>query len=129
MNADLARLFDAYMKTQVQYRSTGDAQFKPAAETAKNALETYIFNLENTVREREAAFQRYINSRAGTNSEVGKLAQATRQIRDNSEKIAADYLVAFDLNQPVPIDWTQYYAKFAILAGLVVAGALAAFVR
>ena len=122
-------MFQTFQDAQVRYRATGNTQQKPPADTARNAIEQYIANLQRTVQTRESEFRRYVQSREGTGNEVAQLANEARQVRQNTDKIAGQYLVAQSQNQPIPIDWSQYYVKFAILGGLIVAGVAGAFVR
>ena len=47
----------------------------------------------------------------------------------DTNQIAAKYLVAQNLTEPTPIDWTQFYVKGAVIIGLVGAIGLVGFVR
>lgn len=129
MTGTFGDMLRTYTSAQLRYRSTGDAQFKPAADAAKQAIDKYIANLAKSVQDREKGFREYVNSREGTGSEVDKLAQETRSIREKSNTIAAQYLIAQSTNQPTPIDWTNYYIKFSVIAGLVGALIVTAFVE
>ena len=129
MANDFGSMLRTYTSAQLQYRSTGNAQFKSAADTAKTAVEKYIRDLTKSVEDRERTFRTFINSRSGTGSEVNELAQETRVIRDKSDTIASEYLVAQSANQPVPVDWPNYYVKFSVIAGLVGALIVTAFVE
>lgn len=122
-------MLQTFRQAQVTYRSTGNTQHKPAADSARNAIEEYIANLQNSVQEREAEFEEYTESRVGTGNEVDQIANEARQVRENTDRIAGQYLVAQSQNQPIPIDWSKYYVKFAILGGLMVAAVAGAFVR
>ncbi len=128
-SSGIQSLYQTYINAQTQYRATGDVQFKPAADAAKNAIEEYIATLDRTARDRETAFQNYVNARAGSGNEIDKLAEKAREVRENTDKIAGKYIVSKNLNEDIPIDWTQYYAKFAILGGLMLGAAAGAFIR
>jgi hypothetical protein len=128
-SSGIQSLYQSYINAQTQYRATGNVQFKPAADAAKNAIEEYIATLSRTARDRETAFQNYVNARAGSGNEIDKLAEKAREVRENTDKIAGKYIVSKNLNEDIPIDWTQYYAKFAILGGLMLGAAAGAFIR
>ena len=128
-STDINAMFQTFRDAQVRYKSTGNTQQKPAADTARNAIEQYIANLQRTVQQREAEFKSYTESRVGTGNEVDQIASEARQVRQNTDRIAGQYLVAQSQNQPIPIDWSRYYVKFAVLGGLVVAAVAGAFVR
>ena len=129
MSGTIDGMFQTFQQAQVRYRSTGDTRHKPAADSARNAIEQYIVDLQRTVQSRETEFQNYTRDRVGTGNEVDQIANEARQVRENTDKIAGQYLVAESQNQPIPINWSQYYVKFAILGGLVIAGVAGAFVR
>jgi hypothetical protein len=113
----------------LQYQVTGDPAQKPAADRAKNAIEQYLATLSNQVDQRERQLQSYVNSRTGVPDEVRKLSEKSREIRENTNKIAGKYLVASNLTEPTPIDWSQFYVKFAVIIGLAGAVGLVAFIR
>lgn len=129
MANDFGSMLRTYTSAQLQYRSTGNARFKSAADTAKTAVEKYIRDLTRSVEDREKTFRTFVNSRSGTGSEVNELAKETRVIRDKSDTIASEYLIAQSTNQPTPIDWPNYYVKFSVIAGLVGALIVTAFVE
>lgn len=122
-------LYQTYVSAQTQYRASGNVQFKPAADAAKNAIEEYIATLDSTARDREVSFQNYVNARARSGNEIDRLANKAREVRENTDKIAGEYIVSKNINEDMPIDWSQYYAKFAVLGGLMLAAALGAFIR
>jgi len=128
-SAGVQTLYQTYISAQTQYRATGNVQFKPAADAARNAIEEYIVTLTRTARDRETAFQKYVDARSASGDEIDKLADKARKVRENTDKIAGKYIVSKNINEDVPIDWSQYYAKFAILGGLMLAAAAGTFVR
>jgi len=128
-NTDVNSLFRTFREAEIRYRSTGDGQQREPAMRARNAIEEYIANLQRTVQQREAEFQKYTEERVGTGNEVDQIANEARQVRENTNKNAGQYLVAESQNQPIPIDWSRYYVKFAILGGVMVAAVAGAFVR
>ena len=129
MTASLNDMINTFRNATLAYRVSGNASLKPAADRAKNALESYIANLENTVRQRENQLRNYVDSRTGVPNEVRQLSEKSREIRENTNQIAAKYLVAQNLTEPTPIDWTQFYVKGAVIIGLVGAIGLVGFVR
>lgn len=129
MTANFGDMLRTYTNAQLQYKSTGNTQFLPAASRAQMALDKYIADLTKTVEDREREFRTYVNSRSGTGSEVDKLARETRAIREKSNTIASEYLIAQSTNEPVPVDWMNYSIKFSAIAGLVGALIVTAFVE
>ncbi len=128
-STDVNSMFRTFRDAEVRYKTSGDSQQREPATRARNAIEQYIANLQNTVQQREAEFRRYTAQRVGTGNEVDQLANEARRVRQNTNTIAGQYLVAEGQNQPIPIDWSKYYVKFAILGGVMVAAVAGAFVR
>lgn len=122
-------MMDTYERAQAQYRSTGNAQLKPAADLAKKAIEDYIANLESTARAGATRFAEYTRSQSSTPQEIERIVEIGRTVRDKSKEVANDFIVANDFNQPMPIDWTKYYIKLGVLAGLAGGIAVVALTR
>jgi hypothetical protein len=129
MTAELNSMLSTFRAAELQYRLTGDMRFKPAADRAKGAIETYLSTLNSQLQQREQQLRRFVDSKTGVPSEVTQLSRESEKIRQNTNKIASDYLVSANMVEPIPIDWSQYYVKGSIVAGLVAAIAFAALAR
>jgi hypothetical protein len=119
MDPQVQQMMDTYERAQVQYRSTGDIRFKPAADTAKNAIESYIATLQTTSAAGTAHLEQYARSQITSSEDLNDVIRMGRTVRDKSKEVANDFIVANDFNQPMPIDWTKYYVKLGALAGLI----------
>ncbi len=129
MSASLTSMLDTFRTATLAYETTGDASLKPAADRAKAAIENYIGQLTSTVRQRDSQLRNYVDSNTGVPNEVRKLSEKSKEIRQNTNQIAAKYLVASNLTEATPIDWSQYYVKFGVIVGLVGALSIVTFVR
>jgi len=129
MSASLTSMLDTFRTATLAYETTGDASLKPAADRAKSAIENYIGQLTSTVRQRDSQLRNYVDSNTGVPNEVRKLSEKSKEIRQNTNQIAAKYLVASNLTEATPIDWSQYYVKFGVIVGLVGALSIVTFVR
>ena len=129
MTASLNEMLSTFRSATLAYETTGNPSLKPAADRAKAAIENYIGQLNNTVRQRDSQLRRYVDSRTGVPNEVRQLSEKSKEIRQNTNQIAAKYLVASNLTEATPIDWSQYYVKFGVIAGLAGALAIVGFVR
>jgi hypothetical protein len=129
MTTDLNSMLGTFRSAEMQYRLTGDPKFKPAADRAKSAIETYLSTLSNRLEERERQLKKYVDSKTGTPAEVTRLSKESEKIRQNTNKVASDYLVSSNLVEPIPVDWSQYYVKGGIVVGLVAAVAFAVLVK
>jgi hypothetical protein len=122
-------MISTFRQATLQYQVTGDPAQKPAADRAKNAIEEYLTTLNNRVEQQEAQLRNYVDSRTGVPSEVRQLSEKSREIRENTNQIAAKYLVASNLTEDTPIDWSEFYVKFAVIIGLVGAVGLVTTIR
>ncbi len=129
MTASLNEMLSTFRTATLAYETTGNAALKPAADRAKAAIENYIGQLNNTARQRDSQLRRYVDSRTGVPNEVRQLSEKSQEIRQNTNQIAAKYLVASNLTEATPIDWSQYYVKFGVIAGLIGALSIVTFVR
>jgi hypothetical protein len=125
MTTDLNAMLGTFRSAEMQYRLTGDPKFKPAADRAKEAVETYLSTLSNRLEQREQQLKKYVDSKTGTPAEVTRLSKESEKIRETTNKVASDYLVSANMTEPIPIDWSQYYVKGSIVVGLVAAIAFA----
>jgi chromosome segregation ATPase len=122
-------MISTFRQATLQYQVTGDPAQKPAADRAKNAIEEYLTTLNNRVEQQETQLRNYVDSRTGVPSEVRQLSEKSREIRENTNQIAAKYLVASNLTEDTPIDWSEFYVKFAVIIGLVGAVGLVTTIR
>jgi hypothetical protein len=129
MSQSLETMLGVYRRAALEYETTGNPALKPAADRAKRAIEEYIGTLTTSVRQRDSQLRSYVDSRTGVPNEVRKLSEKSQEIRQNTNNIAAKFLVASNLTEPTPIDWSQYYVKFGVIAGLAGALAIVTFVR
>jgi chromosome segregation ATPase len=129
MTASLNDMLNTFRTATLQYKLTGNPAQKPAADRAKNAIESYLANLERTVQQRENQLRNYVDSKAGVPNEVRQLSQKSQELRQNTNQIAAKYLVASNLTEPTPVDWSQFYVKFAVIVGLAGAVGMVTLIR
>jgi len=129
MSASIPSMLDTFRTATLAYETTGNPSLKPAADRAKAAIENYIGQLNNTVRQRDSQLRNYVNSNTGVPNEVRELSEKSKEIRQNTNQIAAKFLVASNLTEPTPIDWSQFYVKFAVVIGLAGAIGLVGFIR
>lgn len=122
-------MLNTFRTATLQYKLTGNPAQKPAADRAKDAIERYLADLEKSVQQRENQLRRYVDSRTGVPNEVRQLSQKSREIRQNTNDIAAKYIVASNLTEPTPVDWSQFYVKFAVIIGLAGAVGMVTLVR
>lgn len=118
-----------FTTAETQYRVTGDRQFKEPADRARAAITNYIRELEIQASAKRAQINNYVQGRTNAGGELDTILGKIEKVKQDSRTIATDYLVADDFNQPMPIDWTKYYIKFAVLGGLVSGIALLALTR
>lgn len=125
----VAQLMSTFSAAETQYRLTGEEQYKEPADRARAAITDYIRELEAQTTKKQEQINTYVQGRAGSGSELDTILGKIEKVKQDSRTIATDYLVANDFNQPMPIDWTKYYIKFAVLGGLVSGIALLALTR
>jgi len=126
MDPVVTQMVNTYKEAQARYLSSGDAKHKPAAARAKAALDSYVSNLAGSAEQTQRNLRVYVNERAKRGSEMDKVVSQIEEVQKKNKTIATDYLTAYEFNQPIPIDWSKYYIRLAVLAGL--AGGIAVVV-
>ena len=119
MDPQVQQMISTYEREQARYLASGDARLKPAADTARAAIEKYISDLEGSIDQRRSQFDSLLKTRSTAGGDLDKVIKTAQKVRDDSKTIASDYLVASSYNDPTPIDWSKYHVKFSIVLALI----------
>jgi len=118
MDPAVAQMVNTYKEAQARYLSTGDPKQKPAADAARGALDEYIRMLEDRIKDTQASLKIYLDGRSESDKDFDSIRKRIEDIKTKTRTVATDYLTAQEYNQPTPIDWTKYYVRLSVLAGL-----------
>ena len=116
--SDFQKTLDMYKTNLVQYKVSGNAAFKVAADTAKTWLDEYISDLESSVDKNGQDIKDFVESRAKSDQEIAKLKKDMATIRKEGPELQMVYETEREAQKEEPIDYTMYYTKGAVLAGI-----------
>ncbi len=118
MDPTVTQMINTYKEAQARYLSTGDSSQKQPADRAKEALDKYVRDLEERAKNTQDNLRKYVTERTKRGGDMDQVVRQIEDVRKKNQTIATDYLTAYEFNQPTPIDWSKYYIRFAVLAGL-----------
>jgi hypothetical protein len=112
------RTLEIYKSNLVQYKVSGNVAFKTASDNAKKWLDAYVFALESTVDKGGKDIQNFVTSYAKSDVEMAKLKKDMAEIRKEGPELQTIYETEREAQKEDPIDYTLYYTKGAVLAGV-----------
>jgi chromosome segregation ATPase len=116
--SDFQKTLDMYKTNLVQYKVSGNTAFKTAADTAKKWLDDYMADLESSVNKNGQDIKDFVESRAKSDQEIAKLKKDMASIRKEGPELQMIYETEREAQKEEPVDYTIYYTKGAVLAGI-----------
>jgi outer membrane translocation and assembly module TamA len=117
-DSNFERTLDLYKSNLVQYKISGNSGFKIAAENAKKWLDEYVANMQAGVEKDGKEIQKFVENYAKSDEEIAKLKQDMSTIRKDGPELQAIYETERESQKEIPVDYTLYYTKGAVLAGI-----------
>jgi hypothetical protein len=115
------QVLDAYRTNYLQYKLTGNAANKTAYENAQTWINQHLRALNNQIQDSANYINGFVQDYSKANPEIQKYSQDLERIRNEGPKLQDHYQTAVLLSEEkteVP-DWTSYYVKAVVAAGLV----------
>ncbi len=116
--SEFQETLDRYKKNLTQYKATGNVGSKIASETDKKWLDAYIANLKSTIEKNETEMNDFVKSYANSDEELAELKKEMATIRKEGPELQVLYETEREAQKKEPIDYTVYYTKGAVLAGV-----------
>ena len=116
-----AQVLDAYRTNYLQYKLTGNAANKTAYENALTWIDQHLRALNTQIQDSANYINGFVQDYSRANPEIQKYSQDIQRIRNEGPKLQDNYQTAVLLSEEkeeVP-DWTSFYVKAAVTAGLV----------
>jgi hypothetical protein len=116
-----AQVLEAYRTNYLEYKVTGNAANKTAYENAQIWLTQYLGSLNKQVQDSASYINGFVSDYARANPEIQKYTKDLANVRKEGPKLQDKYETSRLLDQEKEItpDWTAYYVKAVITAGLV----------
>lgn len=118
MPPELQQVLNLYKTNYIEYRATGRAPFKTAYQTAEKYIIDYLNKLRSKVEDDAKYVSSFLDNYGTAHSELDQLQGKMKTIRSEAPKMEDAYLT-IKREEELPVDYTQYYVKGAILAGVI----------
>lgn len=118
-----------YRTNMTEYKVSGNAAFKTASDTAKKWLDDYLQSLEENADKNKKDIEDFVKNYDQSDTELASLKQDMRQVREKGPELQILYETERNAQTPQEqVDFTTYYAKGAVLAGVIGLIAVASFI-
>jgi hypothetical protein len=114
------RAANAYRNSMAQYKMTGDAASKSAADAAKQWMQYYVQWQEGLARKNTTYINKFVSDYKSTNQDLIKMQKTVKNVKDQGPKMENVYLTNKEAADDTPKDYTPYYVKGGIVLGTLV---------
>lgn len=116
-----AQMLEAYRSNYLEYKMTGNAANKTAYENAQTWITQYLASLNKQVQDSASYINGFVSDYARANPEIQKYTRDLAKVRTEGPKLQDKYETSrlLDAQKEEVPDWTAYYVKAFIAAGLV----------
>jgi len=106
-------------------KATGRADLQTLATNDKRWLDSYLASLEQTSRAQQTFIQKFMTEYKTVNPDLLEMQTKLKEIRTAGPRLQDAYETQVKANVQEPMDFTMYYVKAGLIAGV---GALLAAV-
>jgi len=127
--SEFERTLEMYKTNLTEYKTSGNAAYKTAADTTKTWLDNYIKTLGDNAERTKNEIQRFVQSSAESDEELASLKKDMATIREKGPELQTLYETERNAMPPVEeIDYSEYYTKGAVLGGVIALIAVGLFI-
>jgi hypothetical protein len=126
--SEFEKTLELYKKNLVEYKVSGNAAYKVASDTAKKWLDDYLKFLEEKAEKNKKEIQEFVDNYDKSDTELASLKKDMREIRKEGPALQILYETEKEAEVGVEVDYTSYYAKGAVLVGVIALVAVANFI-
>lgn len=128
--SEFEKTLELYKKNLVEYKVSGNAAYKVASDTAKKWLDDYLKSMEDKAEKNKKEIQDFVKNYDKSDAELASLKKDMREIREQGPALQILYETEKEAEAEVgmEVDYTTYYAKGAVLLGVMGLVAVASFI-
>jgi hypothetical protein len=120
---------ELYKTNLTEYKTSGNSAYKTASETAKAWLDNYIQTMQNNADKTKEEIEAFIENYADSDKELASLKADMSKVREKGPELQTLYETETKAVPPSEeIDYTLYYTKGAVLAGVIALVAVGSFI-
>jgi chromosome segregation ATPase len=130
METEFNRTLDLYKKNLVEYKVSGNAAFKVAADNAKKWLDDSLKSMEEQAEKNKKEIEDFVKNYDKSDAELASLKKDMRAIREKGPELQAIYETEHESRkeEEAIVDYSQYYIKGAVLMGVGVLAVVASVI-
>lgn len=108
-----------YSRAMLEYKTTGNSSFKMQADVDKKWLDSYIRWMQSRSEIQNRRIQEFLAEYQSTNPDLMKLQGQLRSVREQGPKLQNDLDTVREATKEEPFDFTPYYIKGGLIAGVL----------
>jgi hypothetical protein len=112
---------EIFRQNYVLYKTTGQAQYKTAYETADAWIQQYLSNMQTRVVNSKQEIASFVDRNINSGTELGQLSEKMKKIKKEGPESQDKYLTIKRINsqEEDTTDYTDIYVKAGIAAALI----------
>lgn len=127
--SDFDKTLELYRSNMTEYKVSGNVAFKTASDTAKQWLDDYLKTMEENAEKSKKEIEDFVKNYDKSDTELASLKTQMREVRKKGPELQTLYETEHNsAEMKEEVDYTMYYAKGAVLAGVVALAAVASFI-
>jgi len=121
MGSDFENALELYRRNLVEYKVSGNAAFKVASDNAKKWLDDSLKTMEDTADKNKKEIEEFVKNYDKSDEELAALKEDMRKVRTEGPELQGIYETEHESlkEEEAIVDYTAYYAKGAVLAGVI----------
>ena len=109
---------DIYRQNLTEYKLTGNSAFKTAADNAKAWLDAYVATMQQQNQDQANYIRQFVSQYQNANPELVAMQRRIKKAQEEGPKVQDAYETEKQAQEDEPLDFTQYYVKAGLIAGL-----------
>ena len=118
-------MLDTYKFNMVEYKVSGNAANKSAATTVKKWLDEYVKAAQEGAEKGANEIQNFVSTYAKSDAELARIKRDLEAVRKDGPELQTIYETEREAQKTQPVDYTIYYTKGAVVAGIAALVAVA----
>ena len=118
-SSEFERTLDLYRSNLSQYKVSGNVSFKTASDNAKKWLDEYIASIQTSVEADGKELRDFVKGYEESDKEMIELKSQMADIRAKGPQLQTIYDTEHESQKEPPVDYSQYYTKGGVFAGVV----------
>ena len=130
MESEFEKTLDLYRKNIVEYKVSGNAAYKVAAENAKKWLDDSLKSMEESADKNKKEIEDFVKNYDKSDAELASLKKDMREVREKGPELQTMYETEHQSQQQeeVAVDFSVYYTKGVVLAGVIALAVVASVI-